>query len=44
MIGVVDKGRAVDVSYLDFRRAFYSVAHNNLIDTLLTYGLDKTVR
>ena len=43
--GLVDKGRAVDVVYLDFSRAFDSVSHMILIEKLLMYGLDEeTVR
>ena len=45
MTGLVDKGRAVDIPYLDFNKAFDTVSHKILTDKLLMYGLDKqTVR
>ena len=45
MSGLVDEGRAVDVSYLDFSQAFSTVFHNILTDKLMKYGLAKwTVR
>jgi len=41
----VDEGRAVDVVYLDFSKAFDTVSHNNLLGKLRKRGLDEwTVR
>jgi len=43
--GWVDEGRAVDVVYLDFSKAFDTVSHNILIAKLRKWGLDEwTVR
>ncbi|GAB0208608.1 mitochondrial enolase superfamily member 1 [Grus japonensis] len=45
MTGWVDEGRAVDVVYLDFSKAFDKVSHNILIGNLRKCGLDEwTVR
>ncbi|GAB0208187.1 mitochondrial enolase superfamily member 1 [Grus japonensis] len=45
MSGWVDEGRAVDVVYLDFSKAFDTVSHNILIGKLRKRGLDEwTVR
>jgi len=41
MTGWVDKGRAVDVVYLDFSKAFNTVSHNNLLGKLRKRGLDE---
>jgi len=45
MMGWVDEGRAVDVVYLDFSKAFDTVSHNSRIGKLRNCGLDEwTVR
>ena len=45
MTGWVDEGRAVDVVYLDFRKAFDTVSHHILLGKLRKCGLDEqTVR
>jgi len=37
----VDEGRAVDVVYLDFSKAFDTVSHNILVGKLRKCGLDE---
>ncbi|PKU41248.1 rna-directed dna polymerase from mobile element jockey-like [Limosa lapponica baueri] len=45
MTGWMDEGRAVDVVYLDFSKAFDAVSHNILTGNLRKCGLDEwTVR
>jgi len=39
--GWVDEGRAVDVVYLDFNKAFDTVSHNTLLGKLRKCGLDE---
>jgi len=41
MTGWVDEGRAVDVVYCDFSKAFDAVSHNNLIGNLRKCGLEE---
>ena len=41
MAGWLDEGRAVDVVYLDFSKAFNTVSHNTLTDKLRKCGLDE---
>jgi len=45
MTGMVDKGGAVDIVCLDFRKALDTVSHKVLIEKLLMRRLDEqTVR
>ena len=37
---LVDEGKAVDVVYLDFSKAFDTVLHNILMEKLAAHGLD----
>jgi len=41
MTGWVEEGRAVDVVYLDFSKAFNTVSHNILLGKLRKCGLDE---
>lgn len=38
MTSLVDEGRALDVIYLDFSKAFDTIFHNVLLDKLMKYG------
>ncbi|KAK4828527.1 hypothetical protein QYF61_026949 [Mycteria americana] len=41
MTGLEDEGRAVDIIYLDFSKAFDTVSHKILIDKMMKYGLGE---
>lgn len=38
---LVDEGRAGNIAYLDFSKAFDTVLHNILIEKLMKCGLDE---
>ena len=41
MTCLVHKGKAVDVIYLDFSKAFDSVSHSTRLEKLAAHGLDR---
>lgn len=43
MTGLVDKGRAVDIIYLCFSKAYDTISHYILTQKLMKYGLDKPI-
>ena len=40
---LVDEGKAVDVVYLDFIKAFDMVSHSIVLEKLATHGLDRYI-
>jgi len=38
---LMDEGKAVDVVYLDFSKAFEAVSHRILLEKLAVHGLDR---
>ena len=39
-----DEGKAVDVVYLEFSKAFDTVPHSNLLEKLAAHGLDGWIK
>lgn len=46
IIGLVDQGRTLDIVFLDFTKAFYTLSHKIITEKLVKYGLgeQQTVR
>lgn len=42
-IHLEDEGKAVDVFYLDFRKAFDIVSHSILLEKLAAHSLDRCI-
>ena len=38
---LVEEGKAVDVVYVDFSKAFNTVSHSILLEKLVDHGLDR---
>lgn len=43
MTCLVNKGKAVDIVYLDFRKAFDTDSHSILMEKLALHGLDESI-
>lgn len=41
MTSLVDEGTTVDMVYLDFRKAFYTVSHKIFVEKVLISKLDE---
>jgi len=41
VIPLLDEGKAVDVFYLDFSKAFHTVSHSILLEKLAAHALDR---
>ena len=41
MTSLVDEGKAVEVVYIGFSKAFYTVSHSILLEKLAAHGLDR---
>ena len=41
LLTLMDEGKAVDVVYLDFSKAFDSVSHSTRLEKLAAHGLDR---